>query len=207
MPKFQDLAGQRFGLWTVISRVPRTKRGGASRWLCRCDCGNEKVVDSATMKAGHSRSCGCKSVEWSASARKTHGLSGTRIHRIWKNMRKRCLSVNAPRYSDYGGRGITICPEWSDFQVFYQWAMANGYTDDLTIERIDVDGNYEPSNCTWIPGAEQSRNRRITFRDADGVPWYLKARGNGINDINFNQRLRYGMPPEIAATRPIGRWV
>lgn len=208
MPRFQDITGQRYGFWTPIRRAPRTKPGGASRWLCRCDCGTEREVDSATLKSGKSRSCGCKMAEFTSNANKTHGLSGTRLHSIWKNMRRRCLAADNPRFPDYGGRGITICDEWRDFAVFHAWATANGYADDLTIERLDVDGNYEPDNCTWIPREEQSTNRRISLRDNDGVPWLKIAKANGISYRVFGQRVRVnGMAPEVAATRPIGRWV
>jgi hypothetical protein len=203
MPKFMDLAGQRFGLWSVLSRVPRTKPGGTAKWLCRCACGTEKIVDSYTMRSGESRSCGCATTRFTYESRKTHKKSGTRLHRIWKNMRKRCLSPNEPSFPNYGGRGIAICDEWSDFQAFHDWAMSVGYMDDLTIERVDVNGNYEPGNCTWIPKPEQAKNKQSVHRDPNGVAWRDKAIANGIPSSVFRCRLHYGWSFEEASTRPV----
>lgn len=95
---------------------------------------------------------------------KTHGLTGTRIYRIWKCMRTRCNNPNRKDYKNYGGRGIKLCPEWDNFLNFYEWAMANGYDDSLTIERIDVDKGYEPNNCCWITNKEQAKNKQDTLR-------------------------------------------
>ena len=121
--------------------------------------------------------------------KKTHGMSRTRIYKIWEAMKQRCYNQNEPSYKNYGGRGISVCQEWkSDFMSFYAWAMDNGYKEDLTIERIDNDGNYEPSNCKWITLQEQENNRRTTvFMELDGEKMSLKQwaekTGNNYHSI------------------------
>jgi hypothetical protein len=176
-----DLTGQQFSRLHVIERVG-TSHNGSALWLCQCSCGNTKVASTAHLRGGFIQSCGCLHSEKSAETGKkqaTHGARRRTVHDpyarlygIWRGIRYRCNSKNSQAYKNYGGRGITICDEWKDFETFKQWAMSTGYDltapyGDCTIERIDVNGNYCPENCCWIPLSEQTKNRRITRR-ADG---------------------------------------
>jgi len=121
-----------------------------------------------------------------------HGKRNTRIYNIWRSMRQRCSNPNTNRYSCYGGRGIKVCEEWENFSNFYEWAMRNGYEDDLTIDRIDVNGNYEPSNCKWATQKEQQRNRRNTLHiTAMGITLTVAEWGEKLNTCSANIRAHY----------------
>ncbi len=158
MPKSLSLEQQRFGKLLVVSKSGTDKRG-CILWECLCDCGKTTIVNGAKLKNGHTRSCGCLARDGSKSA--THRETGTRLYRIWQAMKNRCLNEKMPAYCYYGGRGIKVCDEWlHSFEAFRDWALANGYRDDLTIDRIDVNGNYEPANCRWTTQKEQNRNTR-----------------------------------------------
>lgn len=158
-----DLTGGKFGRLTVVSEAERRRtKGGTSvrMWNCVCDCGNKRVLSSAALIGGNTKSCGCYKKEENARRCTKHGLTKTKLYSVWGTMKDRCYSENSPQYKDYGGRGIRICDEWRyDFLAFHKWAHENGYREGLTIERKNVDGNYCPENCCWIPRAEQSRNR------------------------------------------------
>lgn len=170
MGKKKDLTGQRFGRLTAIEDTGKRKYSYVV-WLCKCDCGNVTEVVSDSLRSGNTKSCGCLHDELAAERirkvkkKPKHGLSNHRLFGIWNGMKTRCYNKNNKNYADYGGRGIQICEEWlGDFASFYDWAMSHGYRDDLTIDRIDVNGNYEPKNCKWATRAEQSRNQRRTKR-------------------------------------------
>lgn len=159
---YMDLTGQKFGNLTVISRY--ISGDGEVLWHCKCDCGNVVKISTGRLNYGNVKSCGCAKAKRTTERNTTHGLSGTRLYEIWCGMKKRCYNKNSNAYENYGGRGIIICQEWlDDFMNFYNWAMENGYSDSLSIDRIDTNGNYEPSNCRWADDKTQSLNKRETI--------------------------------------------
>lgn len=170
MGKLIDLTGQRFGRLTVIKRVGLDSTGKNSTWLCRCDCGVEKVISRVSLVRGGSRSCGClNSQESKQRIKMLHDVHRDeypkieRLSRIWRKMRNRCLNPNNSSFKDYGGRGIEICSEWDNFYEFQEWALNSGYSKELTLDRINVNGNYDPENCRWVSLKRQERNKRNTI--------------------------------------------
>lgn len=148
--------GYRQNKLTVTGIVFKNKR---YLWECHCDCGNTTIVYPQQMITGRQKACRCgKSVTFHEMHYK-HGGAGTRLYEIWCSMKKRCNNPHAENYPRYGGRGITVCSEWEQFEPFRDWALSTGYADTLTLEREDVNGNYCPENCTWIPLKRQARNR------------------------------------------------
>lgn len=166
MGRLIDLAGLRFGRLTVVERYGRYPKGEVT-WLCKCDCGETTIVNGVHLRSGDTKSCGCITREtprrkgW---CHEVHGLSRSRLYSVYRGMKTRCYSKKAKYYGIYGGRGIKICDEWlSNFMSFYNWAVENGYEEGLSIDRIDNDGDYEPSNCRWATAVVQTRNRRKTI--------------------------------------------
>lgn len=173
MSAFKDLTGQRFGRLVALYPTEKRSKGNGVIWLCHCDCGNLKEIVSNSLLSGVTKSCGCLQKERVIEAHFKHGDSiykkQVRFYNIWLMMNQRCLNPNATGYKWYGGRGISICNEWKNsYRVFRDWAMANGYADNLTIDRIDNEGNYNPDNCQWITQSENSKKPKHKERKAYG---------------------------------------
>ena len=215
MPKGNliDLTGQRFGRLVAL-RLSEKRVDKEPMWDCQCDCGNVVTVRGKCLRRGETKSCGCYGREVSSKHGKEmltkHGWYGTRPYKIWCMMKARCTNQNAPNYKLYGGRGITICDEWiDDPKAFCEWAVANGYKDNLTIDRIDTNGNYEPSNCRWVTNIQQQRNKRnnvtLTYNGETKciTEW---AEMYGITRSKIYQRIRSGWsdPEEILFGRKKG---
>lgn len=160
MSKHSDLTGQKFGKLTVIKKNGNDKYKNIV-WLCKCDCGKETIVNTTRLKSGYTKSCGCLTVEKLLERNTKHNMTHTRIYKIYQGLIQRCYNSNNPAYKNYGGRGIKVCDEWkNDFLSFYNWAINNGYNNELTLDRINNNGNYKPNNCRWVTVKKQSNNRR-----------------------------------------------
>lgn len=158
------MTGNRFGKLTVIEFAGYGS-SHKTQWLCKCDCGNTIITKGNNLKNGHTQSCGCLAKESKRNACKTHGLRNHPLYHTWLNIKDRCSNHNNSHYKYYGGRGINICEEWrNDFKKFYDWAITNGYSQGLSIERIDVNKDYSHDNCTWITMREQARNKTTTIK-------------------------------------------
>ena len=201
MAKLIDLTGQRFGRLTVVERVLPNK-GGNAIWRCQCDCGNEVDVWGSALRNGHTKSCGCFRSDTTKDVHTVHGKKNTRLYRIWLNMKNRCNNPNYHHFERYGGRGISVCSQWvQNFEAFFNWAIDNGYNDDLTLDRIDNNKGYSPDNCRWATPKEQSnnvsRNRLVTFNGETRniTQWreYL-----GLSKATVDYRLCHGWTPEEA---------
>ena len=205
MGKVIDLTGKRFGKLTVIEKHSQDKWGGWN-WLCRCDCGNETVVSGGHLRGMKTKSCGCSRKE---SKNFSHKMTGSRIYSIWQAMKSRCYYDKNKRFKYYGGRGIKVCDEWKNsFISFYEWSMKNGYDENAergqcTIDRIDVNGNYEPNNCRWATIKQQANNtRRNHFIEYNGKTQTVSQWANelGVEPDSIFNRLQKGFTEEEALT-------
>jgi hypothetical protein len=158
--KFNEMFNKKFGRLTVIEFVgSKNKR---RMWKCQCECGNTTIVSTSDLATGNTTSCGCKHKELyhkHSVEMKTHGMTNTRLYHCWTDMKQRCTNPKNAHFKYYGGRGIKVCEEWNNSTNFIEWALKNGYRDDLTLDRINVNGNYEPSNCRWATIKEQANNK------------------------------------------------
>lgn len=203
MRRCADITGKKFGKLTVIEYIGK-QENGKYYWKCKCDCGNETRAINSDLVNGHIKSCGCLKRDKSIrprgrdNKRYKHGIYDKKLYYVYHSMKQRCYNPKYPRYVDYGGRGIIICDEWlgEDGVVnFYNWSMENGYKDGLSIDRIDNDGNYEPSNCRWTDDITQLNNTRynrtVTFNgETHTYAEWERILNNGVTQSEMSVRIR-----------------
>ena len=153
----RDLTGQRFGRWTVLYKAPKATSNCHVKWHCLCDCGQERDIAAYALVGGTSTSCGC------SFQIPVQGGSASSLYHVWNSMLQRCENPHRESYQRYGQRGIKVCDEWHSYPKLEQWALSAGYCKGLSIDRIDVNGGYEPENCRWVNMTTQARNRRNTI--------------------------------------------
>ncbi len=190
-----DLTGKEIGRLKVIEWTGTTKKG--SYWLCECKCGNKKKISHSDLQSGRVISCGCSKIERLAK----HNGAYDRLYGVWSAMKERCDNPNNKYYDCYGGRGIRVCNEWQDYSKFKEWSYANGYDEyagfqECTIDRIDVNGNYEPSNCRYVNQEVQSNNKRVTIKvEMDGeiksLKQWCEILGSGYQKARYRRNQRY----------------
>jgi hypothetical protein len=200
----KDYAGVRFDRLIAIEFVSRDNKDNNHQWRFVCDCGNTVVLRIKSVRSGHTGSCGCKAAELLSARNTTHGLSGAHRseYRSWKDMRSRCNNPGDSDYQDYGGRGITVCEEWSSFGRFF--ADMGEKPARMTIDRQDVNGNYEPGNCRWATAKEQANNKRSNvYISIGGVEKTLQEWSDayGVRRETARWRMKQGWPIESVFTK------
>lgn len=210
MAKMKDLTGQKFGLLTAIKPTSKKKRG-CYIWLCKCDCGNEKEVSSSYLLKNSTQSCGCLMTKARIENAKKmngfyHGHYNERLYRIYCGMIYRCTKTECKDFKYYGGKGIKVCDEWlNSYECFKEWAFANGYSDELTLDRKDSIKNYEPSNCRWVSMKEQSNNKGCNVMIThNGETHTLKQWSEilGVNYYTMHKRYKRGKTPAEILKKP-----
>lgn len=180
----RNLTDQRFGRLIAIEKVNKT---GQSQWLCKCDCGNKVIVASNNLIRKNTLSCGCYQKDRVSEAKKIHGDRNTRLYTIWVDMRRRCSYIGDPSYKNYGGRDISVCEEWEkSFLNFKEWALGNGYAENLTIDRVNVDENYCPENCRWATLKQQANNKRDNVYVTVNGETHTLTEWSEITGISYN---------------------
>lgn len=199
----EDRIGWVFGMLTIIGNAAPS--GKAARYLCRCECGKEKVILYNNMRRGGSTNCGCQRTKALIASTTSHGLSHTPFYNVWSGMRQRCRDKNHISYYRYGGIGIKSCERWESFENFYA-DMFETYKPGLTLDRIDNKGDYCPENCRWVDWIEQAKTKsNSTMLDFDGESISLPtlARRFGISQKTLRRRILHGMTPKEAVTTPV----
>lgn len=200
-PKVDDKTGRKFGRLTVVELL-RTQRHAV--WRCLCECGREVAVAAGSLTSGHTRSCGCLKIERLVSRAYRHGHARSRTYNIWYHMHRRCSNRSDIGYADYGGRGIAVCDEWRDYEVFL--AQMGECPVDHTIERIDNDCGYSLENCRWATCKEQARNRRsnvVLVARGKSMTMAAWAEKVGINKQTISERIKRGWSHERAIFEPV----
>lgn len=207
-----DLTDKTFGRLRATARAQDAQTSKGKRtpmWYCECECGNTVTVRQSSLTSGHTKSCGCLYMETRKVQKNvTHGQSRSRLYRIWNGMIQRCINPNDDSYERYGGRGIVVCEDWlNSFESFYAWAMASGYEDDLSIDRMDFNLDYAPTNCKWSTPKEQANNKSDNINiTIGGVTKTLRewCPEYGISYATAWKRIRrMGWSPEEAVTTPL----
>ena len=215
MLNIENFIGNRYGRLKIISlnRIERQeyKSKGTTKYKnkyfvnCICDCGKETAKSLSSIRQGSTRSCGCLSNENKTS----HGMNDTKLNGVWRDMKYRCSNPNSKYFKNYGGRGIRVCSEWNEFEEFYKWSVNNGYKEGLSIDRINSNGNYAPSNCRWVDMKTQQRNRgnnRKVEYDNKNLCLTEWAEITGLHPKTIAYRLNNGWSVEDALTKPKGKY-
>ena len=211
MSKLIDLSNKRFGKLVVIKRVG-TGNHKRPLWLCKCDCGKEKLVNGQSLRDGGALSCGCYGRERRIKGHTKHSKTDTRLFNVWQNIKRRCYTKTNPSYKYYGACGVKVCKEWREsFEAFYTWAIANGYDENApkgvcTLDRVDIYGNYEPNNCRWVSMKAQNFNRKANvILEYNSKKQTLTEWANelNINPSTLYHRIKRGWSVERALTTKV----